>query len=499
MIKVSKYNLIYNKDNYSFFEEKDDGNIEYKWRLDYKNDMSLKKLVSQLLWRLNEGKENYGVYEAHYLLGVYDSGKIGNLTKDELNITIHIFKTILHKANAKIILEEFHEISSSNIYYCIIRLKEYEKKINEINVMVCGTEQVGKTTLISYLCNSIPDNGDGLIREIIMYHEHEKISGNTTSIKKQILGVKDSKLINYDYSNNWEEITKVSDKIVNIYDTPGNKKYLKNILNAICTYSIDIIFFLEDEEKDFSTQLEYFYLIESYCNFANIDLYTIISKRESKNYNNSEINISCIKPELSDMNRLQQILINFNKTKIKQLDKLNLDVIFRITNVFNIPDCDNIIEGVQISGDLKLDNYYLIYPDLTYKPIKIKTIFRKKIASKQLHKNETGSLTFIDNFDKNIIKNCIIVNNIDFSKFNIKENIIELNIIKKGIIHNINKTNYFLINGNLCYNVNILNILNQTDNKISIQLLGKIYFQDKLFFLLPADFKCFSEVFLLEI
>ena len=168
--------------------------------------------------------------------------------------------------------------------------------------------------------------------------------------------------------------------------------------------------------------------------------------------------------------------------------------------MFNIPDCNNIIEGIQVSGELKLDNYYLIYPDLTYKSIKIKTIFRKKIESKMLHENETGSLSFIGDFDKNITKNCIIINNTDFSKFNIKENIINLNIIKRGIIQNMNKMNYFLINGNLCYNVNILNITNITNqNVICIQLSGKIYLQDKLLFLLPTDFKCFSEVFLLEI
>lgn len=367
--------------------------------------------------------------------------------------------------------------------------------------MVCGTEQVGKTTLISYLCNSIPDNGNGSIRENIMYHEHEKISGNTTSIKKQILGVKekDSKLINYNYSNNWEEITKVSDKIINIYDTPGNKKYMKNILNAICTHSINLILFLEDEEKEFSSQFEYYSLLKEYCKFAKIELCKIITKKQNKSCNQDELIISCTKPELSDMNLLKLYLMNFNKTnELTYLCRSKSDIMFRIINVFNIPDCDNIIEGVQVSGDLKLDNYYLIYPDLTYKPIKIKTIFRKKIESKQLHESETGSLTF-GNFDKNITKNCIILNHIDFSNFNIKENIIQLNIIKRGVILNKNKTNYFLINGNLCYNVNILNILNQNDSKVSIQLPSKIYFQDKIIFLLPTDFKCFSEVFLLEI
>jgi GTPase len=69
-------------------EENDDGNIEYKWRLDLKTETSIKKLVSQMLWRLNEGKDSTGIYEAHYVLGVYDNGEIGNLSKEDLNITV---------------------------------------------------------------------------------------------------------------------------------------------------------------------------------------------------------------------------------------------------------------------------------------------------------------------------------------------------------------------------------------------------------------------------
>ncbi len=78
---MSQYNTIYNEEDKIFMEENDEGNIEYKWRLDYKNEYSLKKLVSQMLWRLNEGNERYGRYEAHYLLGVYDNGTPGKLSE----------------------------------------------------------------------------------------------------------------------------------------------------------------------------------------------------------------------------------------------------------------------------------------------------------------------------------------------------------------------------------------------------------------------------------
>jgi signal recognition particle receptor subunit beta len=492
---MSQYNKIYKIDEKIFVKEEDDGNIEYKWRLDYKNDYSLKKLVSQLLWRLNEGNEIYGKYEAHYLLGVYDNGIPGKLTEIELNTTIEIFNKIVSKANARIVLEEYNKIDLSNIYYCVIRLKEYDETINEINIMVCGIEQVGKTTLISYLCNSNVDNGESLIREAVMYYEHEKISGNTTSIKKQILGVKNSILINYDYSNNWEEITKISDKIINIYDTPGNKKYFKNILNAICTYSIDLIFFIEDSEKDYFTQNEYFSLLKSYCEETKINIHRIISKKEIKSNNPNILYMSCVKPESSDMNKIKQILINSEKNKKNNFNKV-CDI-FRITNVFSMQDCNNIIEGVQVSGDLKLDNYYLIYPDLTNVPIKINTIYRKKIESLKLNENETGSISFFGNFKKDISRSCIISNSIisdDITHFYIKEEKLELQIIKKGDIQN--KKNYFLINGNLIYNVNILEI---NSDKILIKLTNKIYLQDKLIFILPTDFKCFSEVFILHL
>ena len=64
--------------------EDDDGYIEYKWRLDTKTNLGINKLVSQLLWRISEGKEITGLYEAYYIIGILDDGRLGKLTKEEL-------------------------------------------------------------------------------------------------------------------------------------------------------------------------------------------------------------------------------------------------------------------------------------------------------------------------------------------------------------------------------------------------------------------------------
>jgi len=481
-------------------EEDDDGNIEYKWRLDLKTDTSIKKLVSQMLWRLNEGKDLTGTYEAHYVLGVYDNGDLGKLTREDLDVSVKIFNNIVEKANAEIIHEEYNLMLNSNIYYCIIRLKPSDKKLNEINVIICGPEQVGKTTLISHLCHSNLDDGNGSIREYIMNHEHEKISGNTTSIKKQILGIKNYKILNYDFSHNWEEIANVSDKIINIYDTPGNKKYFKNVLNALRTYMIDIVFFVNDNNDNEETVI-FNNFLKKYCSFYQIPFYTLLSKNNKKNILNDDkiLNISCIQPHLSDMDKLKQILISSKNIYFNQNNNF-IENMFRITNIYNIPERNKIIEGIHTDGIISRNvNSYIIYQDLSQYQITIESIFRKNIESNQLYSKETGSIGYIihNSDNKEPTKNCIIMDDINkINKIKIYEqnSILKLKIIIKGIQSNIN--NYFLINGNLSYPISIQNVINED---ICLQINTKMYLQDRVIFLLPQDFKTFNQIYLCEL
>ena len=87
--------------NNALIPENPEGNIEYKLRLDLKQEQNIKKTASQMKWRLSEGyHQNYplefdfmnttnkNINEAHYVIGVYDNGKLGNLNKDIININI---------------------------------------------------------------------------------------------------------------------------------------------------------------------------------------------------------------------------------------------------------------------------------------------------------------------------------------------------------------------------------------------------------------------------
>jgi signal recognition particle receptor subunit beta len=497
---MSLYKKLLREDESGLIQENDDGYIEYKWRLDLKNINNLKKLVSQLLWRLNEGKEIVGMYEAHYVLGVYDDGSFGKLSKDELDISINIFKNIVQKASAEISSSEIFQFGSSHMFYCVVKLKPYDKKIEEINVMVCGGEQVGKTTLISHLCYSVKDDGNGKIRDLIITHDHEKHTGNTTSIHKEIIGVKNNKLINYDHTHNWEEIAKTSDKIINIYDTPGNKKYFKNVLKALQTYMIDIILIVYDDNINLELDSYERFLIK-YAEKLNIKHYLINSKVEDKNkvknINNDTLLISNINPELSDIDKLKNILINSTQiNNYNSINKIKLENVFRVNAVYNIPDRNKIIAGIQVNGTISCDSLlYVIFPDLSLTKIKIQSIFKKNIESKNLYYKETGSIGFslINENHKEICKDCIITT-FDTYQYIINNNIFKHN--KLNIIIGENNINlivkYHLINSNINYNVQIKSYIN---NEIELDLPNNVLIQDEICILVPIiDKLCYENI-----
>lgn len=115
------FNKIYDISENKFISEDNEGNIEYKWRLDTKNELGIKKLLTQMLWRLNEGYEKNGIYEAYYLIGVYDNGILGNLTEEEINENINIFKYVLDNGNIKLLYDKKECINGSYIYMAHIK------------------------------------------------------------------------------------------------------------------------------------------------------------------------------------------------------------------------------------------------------------------------------------------------------------------------------------------------------------------------------------------
>ena len=132
------YNEIYNNKDKRFKPEVDEGNIEYKWRLDKKDVIGLKKLTSQMLWRLNEGYDITNNYEAHYLLGVYDSGDLGGLTEIELLDTKTIFESVLTKAKAEIVKEKIINV----LYSFLVKASEIGFSILIFSGKICETYSI---------------------------------------------------------------------------------------------------------------------------------------------------------------------------------------------------------------------------------------------------------------------------------------------------------------------------------------------------------------------
>ena len=95
-------NYLYLPDENKFPPENDEGYLEYKLRLDFKDDFRLQKMESQMLYRLNEGYEHYDCYKCHYVLGVFDNGTIGSLTEEELDKTYIIFLSVVMACKANV-------------------------------------------------------------------------------------------------------------------------------------------------------------------------------------------------------------------------------------------------------------------------------------------------------------------------------------------------------------------------------------------------------------
>jgi GTPase len=67
-----------------FKPEDDEGYIEYKLRLDQVDQPKIRRMVTQMRYRINEGKLATGKNVTYYLVGVDDDGITGCITQDIL-------------------------------------------------------------------------------------------------------------------------------------------------------------------------------------------------------------------------------------------------------------------------------------------------------------------------------------------------------------------------------------------------------------------------------
>jgi len=446
------------KDKNQFYREKFEGNTEYKLRLDTKDNIGQKKILTQLLWRINEGYELYGEKIVNYIIGVYDDGTLGNLSVDEVINSINILKNIIkNHDNLCVENEEIRNINNSYIYYCNIKLENKEKILNEKKILVVGEQSSGKTTLVSQLCyNSNHKN-------YVLKHMHEKITGTTTDIKKEIIGISDDKIINYSDYGGWDEIMEYSDVILNIYDIPVTN--IKVIINYLLGINPNFIFICA---KNIDCPEIQFYI--KYCSHYKI-LYKIIMDKEIINFDRDYFNKILI--DVSHINNNEDMILETDSS------------IFRIIDYYDIPEKGLIVTGNQINNKFNEgDNAIIVTNNINYN-ISIKSIHKKKIKYNYIDKNESGSfLIKYNDSDYNNIKinkNSYIINKINkdnkYDKiYNIKclQSIINNSELNNSELNNNKLYNITLFNAN--YSYELPNIL-LTDNIFTLD--NKYYLQDK--------------------
>ncbi len=108
-------------------ENDEDGNVEYKKMFEANPESArTNKLVTQAIWRMNEGYRLYGVREAIYYIGINDDGTYGGLTLVELLDSIKLFTNVVARADAKIVTTKFFCAGDSN--YAKVYIQSVPKK-----------------------------------------------------------------------------------------------------------------------------------------------------------------------------------------------------------------------------------------------------------------------------------------------------------------------------------------------------------------------------------
>ena len=378
--------------------ENDDGNIEYKLRLDQKGTFRIKKLISQMNGRMEEGKEMTNIREAHYVLGINDDGTSGHLSVSEMDVTYEIFTQVVEMCDSVIVESYRNTYGDSDIVYAKIQKIE-KRKINEFNIAFVGPTQHGKTTTISHLVYGQHDDGKGYSRKLIYKYAHEKVTGITSSTKKELIGLKNNTLINYStgIESSWETIVEMSDKVFNLIDLPGDLKYSRTTLFGLTSHRLDAILIvinlnkLNDEE---SKKIIKFY--ELYAENLNIPYKFIVTHCDDPN--------TCLNNQNEDeyiyISNMRSVGFNkiiefLNTLKLYETPKCALEKnipSFIITKIFFVPDSGNIYSGVMKYGNLKLhQNVYLTDGGSTFSTT-IKTIHKKQINSDQMFDGESGTM-----------------------------------------------------------------------------------------------------------
>jgi GTPase len=314
--------------------ECDEGNIEYKRSLKDLDKNRLEEYITQMIWRVGEGKG-----EAIYYLGVENDGTFYNWSELEKKQSLKTLKIITVKANLKIAkLEKINYIINNNEknYYLRIVIRETQKILPEKRILLLGSSGIGKSTFIA---NIVLSKIGEEARMYLFNHKHEIIKKKTSSF-------------NYMYIiyNNIKWV---------LIEVPGDDKYTKIRNKIILSFgsTINCCLFLDEwNKKEYYSN--YFYKMNIPC--VDLNLYSL-EKNCFPNYN--------CKIEINKDDFFRNLILKCKE--IPQNKKTEFIILESFVSKFN----NNIIlTGILKGGSLNINKEYLLHLTNQIIEIKIKSI-----------------------------------------------------------------------------------------------------------------------------
>eukprot|EP00056_Hartaetosiga_gracilis_P013225 m.216809 g.216809 ORF g.216809 m.216809 type:complete len:596 (-) comp13810_c0_seq5:2845-4632(-) len=235
--------------------EPQEGNIEYKLKLIDPTPERLVHLTTQMKWRLAEGGG-----EAIYQIGVGDDGSLHGLSVDELQLSLHTLATMAERVGATFtLLRRSPSIDGkSHIAEVHVRRADDAHHFVDVRVLVMGDSGCGKSTLIGCLSSGKCDSGKGLTRLDMFRHNHEVVSGRTSSLSTEVIGFDgEGHVLNYDENMKQASVKDVcanATKVVHITDSPGFEKYERTTLFGLSSRLPDHVCVCVDGTKGLTPQ-----------------------------------------------------------------------------------------------------------------------------------------------------------------------------------------------------------------------------------------------------
>jgi len=428
--------------------EKEEGNIEYKLKLLNVSQTRIEELTTQMRYRCQEGNS-----ECIYNIGVEDDGTLSGITPEEYQETLEALSHAADKNSYVISLLNKTPIEADkNIYEVLVRENNKDSYV-DIKVMMAGSVDAGKSSLLSVLTTGKNDDGKGSARLSVFNFPHEVKSGRTSSVSQHIMGynIKGS-VINQTEINKqtWSEIVRESSKIVSFFDLAGHKKYLKTTISGLSSTFADLCLVMVGANRGVLPMTkEHVFLCASLgipfaIAITKLDMVkdkpkvlegTMESvgkllklpgiKRIPVKINDDEDILTCAKNIRSESIVPIFKVSNVTGEGIENIKKfLNIipckmsgksdKVLLIIDSVFSVPGVGTVVGGQLMSGKIKSGDTLYLGPNYgKYIPVVVRGIHCKKVPLQEVKSEKYVTLAL-----RKIERNKIIKGNVLLSKNN---------------------------------------------------------------------------------